>query len=101
MESLKVERPKDVIRSKLHLESMQVDKESALNTINKLTLDETAYRRQLQVDNEGAKTNSVLLNDACSADPEIIGKYLIQLSATWKPGHAVLIFIFRLSYQFQ
>ena len=76
MESLKVEHHKEVIRSKLHLESMQVDKESALNTINKLTLDETAYRRQLQVDNEGAKTNSVLLNDVSSADPEIIGKYL-------------------------
>ncbi|MGF2414476.1 MAG: helicase-related protein, partial [Ferruginibacter sp.] len=86
LESLKVAHHKEVIRSKFHLESMQEDKESTLNTINKLTLDETAYRSQLQFDKEGAKANPVLLNDVNSADPEIIGKYLIQLTATWKPG---------------
>lgn len=87
LESLKVAHHKEVIRSKFHLESMQADKETTLNTINKLTIDETAYRSQLQFDKEGAKANPVLLNDVSSADPEIIGKYLIQLSATWKPGH--------------
>ena len=87
LESLKVAHHKEVIRSKFHLESMQLDKESTLNTINKLTLDETAYRSQLQFDKEGAKANPVLLNDVRSADPEIIGKYLIQLSVAWKPGH--------------
>jgi hypothetical protein len=86
LESLKVAHHKEVIRSKFHLENMQTDKESTLNTINKLTIDETAYRSQLQFDKEGAKANPVLLNDVSSADPEIIGKYLIQLSATWKPG---------------
>ena len=78
LESLKVAHHKEVIRSKFHLESMKADKESTLNTINKLTLDETAYRSQLQFDREGAKANFVLLNDASSADPEIIGKYLIN-----------------------
>jgi len=78
LESLKVAHHKEAIRSKFHLESMQADKESTLNTINKLTLDETAYRSQLQFDREGAKANFVLLNDASSADPEIIGKYLIN-----------------------
>ena len=87
MESLKVAHHKEVIRSKFHLESMQADKESTLSTIKKLTLDETAYRSQLQFDKEGAKANPVLLNDVSSVDPEVIGKYLIQLSATWKPGH--------------
>ena len=87
LESLKVAHHKEVIRSKFHLESMQADKESTLNTINKLTLDETAYKSQLQFYKEGTKANPVLLNDVSSADPEIIGKYLIQLSATWKPGH--------------
>lgn len=42
--------------------------------------------RSSEFDKEGAKANPVLLNDVSSADPEIIGKYLIQLSATWKPG---------------
>ena len=87
LEISKVAHHKEVIRSKFHLESMQADKESTLNTINKLTIDETAYRSQLQFDKEGVKANSVLFNDVSSADPEIIGKYLIQLSATWKPGH--------------
>ena len=86
LESLKIAHHKEVIRSKFHLESMQADKESTLLTINKLTIDETAYRSELQFDKEGAKANPVLLNDVSSADPEIIGKYLIQLSATWKPG---------------
>ncbi|HUZ57808.1 MAG TPA: helicase-related protein [Hanamia sp.] len=86
LESLKVAHHKEVIRSKFHLESMQVDKESTLHTINKLALDATAYRSQLQFDKEGVKANPVLLNDVSSADPEIIGKYLIQLSATWEPG---------------
>ena len=87
LESLKVAHHKEVIRSKFQLESMQAEKESTLNTINKLTLDQTAYRSQLQFDKEGAKENPVLLTDISSADPEIIGKYLIQLSATWKPAH--------------
>lgn len=87
LESLKVAHHKEVVRSKYQLESMQADKESTLNTINKLTIDEKAYRSQLQFDKEGAKSNPVLLNEVSSEDPEIIGKYLIQLSATWKPGH--------------
>jgi len=86
LESLKVAHHKEVIRSKFQLESMQADKESTQQTINKLTIDETAYRSQLQFDKENAKLNPVILNDVSSADPEIIGKYLIQLSATWKPG---------------
>ena len=87
LESLKVAHHKVVIRSKFHLESMKADKESTQNTIKKLTLDVTDYRSQLRLDKEGAKANPVLLNDFISADPEIIGKYLIQLSATWKPRH--------------
>ena len=47
-----------------------------LHTTNKLTIDETAFKSQLQFDKEGAKENPVLLNDVSSADPEIIGKYL-------------------------
>ena len=85
LESLKVAHHKEVIRSKFHLESMQAERESTLNTINKLTIDETAYISRLPFDKKGAKANPVLLNDVSSADPEIIGKYLIQLSATWKP----------------
>ena len=85
LESLKIAHHKEVIRSKFQLESMQTDKESTLKTINKLTIDETSYRSQLQFDKEGTKLNPVLLNNVCSADPEIIGKYLINVSATWKP----------------
>ena len=52
-----------------------------------MSLQFLRYRRQLQFDIEAAaKANPVLLNDVSSADPEIIGQYLIQLSATWKPG---------------
>jgi len=87
LESLKVAHHKEVIRSKFQLESMQADKESTQQTINKLTIDQTSYRSQLQFDKEGTKANPVLFNDVNSADPEIIGKYLIQLSATWKPMH--------------
>ena len=86
MESPKVAHHKEVFRSRFHLESTQSDKESTLNTIYKLTIDETAHRSQLQFDDDGAKANPILLHDVSSTDPEIIGKYLIKVSATWKPG---------------
>ena len=67
------------------MESFQRDKETTLQTLGKLTQDETSYKSQLQFDKEGTKINSIQLNGFNSADPEAIGIYLIKLSATWKP----------------
>jgi hypothetical protein len=46
LESLKVAHYKEMIRSKFQLESIQAEKESTLNTINKLTIDQISYRSQ-------------------------------------------------------
>jgi hypothetical protein len=53
---------------------------------NKLILDESSYKRQLQFDKDGTKLNPIQLDSFNSADAEAIGAYLIRLSANWKPN---------------
>jgi hypothetical protein len=48
--------------------------------------DEALYKSRLQLDKDGTKVNLIELYDFHSTDPEVIGKYLISLSAGWKPG---------------
>lgn len=85
LESLRNAHHKEIVRSKFQLESLQRDKETALQTLGKLTQDESNYKSHLQYDKEGVKLNPIQLNDFKSTDVEAIGTYLIKLSATWKP----------------
>lgn len=88
LESLRNAHHKEIIRSRFQLENLQKEKESVLKTVNKLTLDESNYKSQLQFDKEGTKINLIHLNDCNAADAEAIGIYLIKLAATWKPNDA-------------
>ena len=86
LESLRNAHHKEVIRSRFQLENLQVDKEKTLQTLDKLTLDASAYKDQLQFDKEGIKLNPIQLDNFNSADAEAIGAYLIKQSFTWKPN---------------
>ena len=86
LESLRNAHHKEVIRSRFHLENLQGDKEKTVQTLDKLTLDESNYKSQLQYDKDGTKLNLIQLDSFNSADAEAIGIYLIRLSANWKPN---------------
>jgi hypothetical protein len=86
LESLRNAHHKEVIRSRFQLENLQVDKEKTIQTLDKLTLDASTYKDQLQFDKEGIKLNPIQLDNFNSADAEAIGTYLIKQSFTWKPN---------------
>jgi hypothetical protein len=86
LESLKNAHHKEVIRSRFQLENLQTDKEKTVQTLDKLALDASTYKDQLQFDKDGIKLNPIQLDNFNSADAEAIGAYLIKQSFTWKPN---------------
>ena len=85
MESLKSAHYKEVIRARFQLDNLQKDKASTQEILNKLSADGAFYKRNLQFEKDGSKANPLQLQDITSTDAEAIGKYLIRLSAKWKP----------------
>ncbi|MBK8088818.1 MAG: DEAD/DEAH box helicase family protein [Chitinophagaceae bacterium] len=85
LESLRNAHHKEVIRSRFQLENMQRDKETTIQTLDKLKTDEAAYKKVLTFEKDGTKANPVQIKDCPAATPEAIGIYLIQLSLNWKP----------------
>lgn len=67
------------------MENLQENKISTQQTLEKLTKDEGNYKSQLQFDKDGSKCNLIILDAFSDMDSEAIGKYLINLSASWKP----------------
>jgi len=86
LESLRNAHHKEVIRSRFQLEHLQTDKEKTEQTLGKLMLDESNYKKALLFDKDGTKLNPIQLDSFNSADAEAIGIYLIRLSANWKPN---------------
>jgi N12 class adenine-specific DNA methylase len=86
LESLRGAHFKEILRSKSQLQNLIQAKESAIRTISKLGVDQEKFAGQLFFTKEGSKANPIKLYDLDSADVETIGKYLIQLYKTWKPG---------------
>jgi len=86
LESLKNAHHKEVIRSRFQLENLQADKEKTEQTLGKLMLDESSYKKELLYDKDGTKLNPVQLDNFNSADAEAIGSYLIKQSFNWKPN---------------
>jgi predicted metal-dependent hydrolase len=64
---------------------MQRDKETTLQTLTKLTTDESSYKKVLGFEKDGSKSNPVQIKDCPATTPEAIGIHLIQLSLNWKP----------------
>ncbi|SDW13968.1 SNF2 family N-terminal domain-containing protein [Hydrobacter penzbergensis] len=85
MESLKTAHYREVSRSKFQLENLHHEKESTIETLQKLTADGKVYKDNLRYDKEGIKENPVQLKGINTADPEAIGKHLIKLYQNWKP----------------
>ncbi|HNP25086.1 MAG TPA: helicase-related protein, partial [Panacibacter sp.] len=85
MESLKSAHYREVIRARFQLDNLQKDKASTQEMLTRLSADGAFYKRNLQFEKDGSKANPLQLQDITSTDAETIGKYLIQLSAKWKP----------------
>jgi len=85
LESLRNAHHKEVIRSRFQLENLQNEKESTIQTLDRLKLDEAAYKKVLTFEKDGTKSNPVQITGSKSVEPEAIGIQLIQLSVNWKP----------------
>jgi N12 class adenine-specific DNA methylase len=85
LESLKNAHHREAVRARFELENLQSDKEKTIQTLDKLILDESVYKSQLQLDKDGTKLNPIQLESFNSADAETIGTYLIRQSFNWKP----------------
>jgi hypothetical protein len=59
LESLRNAHHKEVIRSRFQLENLQNEKVSTVQTLNKLNLDEAAYKKILTFEKDGTKSNPV------------------------------------------
>jgi N12 class adenine-specific DNA methylase len=86
LESLKTAHYKEVSRAKFQLSNLLEEKEKTGQIIGKLIRDEDLYKSHLQLDKDGIKVNPIELYEVHTNDIETIGKYLISLSAQWKPG---------------
>lgn len=85
LESLRNAHHKEIIRSRFKLDELQSEKESTLQTLGKLKVDEATYGANLRYDKDGTKENPIRLHGFSSSDAEAIGHYLIGLSQNWKP----------------
>jgi hypothetical protein len=87
LESLKRVHYKEVARSRNHLDNLRSDRDSAVNILDKLSKDKVAYTSVLKFDKDGTKLNAIKLIGLESADPEVIGKFIISIYNNWKPEH--------------
>jgi len=85
LESLRTAHFREVNRSKRQVEHLQIDKEKTGSIVDKLTLDESHYKRVLRFEPEGTKANPIQLRECTSVDSEEIGKYIIRQFQSWKP----------------
>ncbi len=86
MESLKKAHFREVSRTRFLLGESQAEKEKTQVLIGKLSSDETFYRDRLKYDKDDSKLNPITLSGLKSAEPEVIGKALIETYNKWKPG---------------
>jgi N12 class adenine-specific DNA methylase len=77
---------KEVSRARVRLEVVEEERRKTAVTLEKLALDESDYKQLLTHDEEGTKHNPIRLNGLESADPEVIGKHIIDLYRNWKPA---------------
>lgn len=85
LENLRAVFFKESSRSRYHQESSLRDKEEQTRTLEKLQADHGRYHSLLKHDAEGTKLNPVRLTGFDSAEPEDIGKHLINLFKNWEP----------------
>jgi N12 class adenine-specific DNA methylase len=77
---------KEVSRARVRLEVVEQERSKTMVTLEKLAVDESNYKKLLTHDDEGTKHNPIRMTGLESADPEIIGKHIIDLYRNWKPA---------------
>jgi hypothetical protein len=77
---------KEVSRARVRLDAVQQERSKTVLTLEKLAMDEETYKGLLTHDEEGTKHNPIRISGLESADPEVIGKHIIDLYRNWKPA---------------
>jgi N12 class adenine-specific DNA methylase len=85
LESLRGIHFKEIARSKQRIEVLRSEKESATATVAKLQADQSLYKSNLRYEKDGTKMNPIRLIHFGVADPEGIGRYLIDYFYQFKP----------------
>jgi N12 class adenine-specific DNA methylase len=86
LESLKTAHFRDVSRSRTKMDRLISGKEYNFDVLNKLTQDESNYKKVLSYDKDGTKQNPIQLIGLNTADPETVGKYIIGMYQNWQPS---------------
>jgi hypothetical protein len=85
LESTKGAHFREVSRSRQRLETLQVDRENNAILLERLAADQALYKGNLRFEKDGAKANPIQLMGFDSADPEAIGKRIIEMYNSFKP----------------
>ncbi|WP_299568430.1 helicase-related protein [uncultured Pedobacter sp.] len=88
LEGLRVSHFREASRNQKQMELLKEACKSTAATLDSLNADSKVFQSKLEVDQDGAKINGLELNKVKSADPEIIGKQLIELYQSWQPRSA-------------
>jgi N12 class adenine-specific DNA methylase len=76
---------KEVARARMRLEVVVVEREKAASTLEKLVIDETAYKAVLRFEPDGTKLNPIELEGGYNIDPDLNGRQIISLYEKWQP----------------
>jgi len=87
LESSKKVHFKELFHAKGRLDHLKSEKISEEHILSRLSQDAIYYKERLQVDRDGTKANPIQLTGFKTADAEQIGKQLIHLYKSWKPGN--------------
>ena len=85
LEGYKSAHFKEVARSRYLLEDLEKKSRDTRSTLEMIHTDETAYKKLLKYDGDGAKLNLLKLKDMQQADAVAIGQTLIDLYTNWAP----------------
>lgn len=86
LESLKTAHLRELSKSRVQLELLKENKQKAEEMLSRITIDENVYTQQLTLDKNGIKVNPIVIIGCKSDDAEIIGRTIIDIHKTWKPG---------------
>jgi hypothetical protein len=89
MESLRGAHYREVSTAKWKLESTETSAEQNRDVLAKLSVDDSSYKGLLRLEKDGTKANPIQLDRCHSADPEAIGKFIIQLYKDWRPPNGL------------
>ncbi|ALM50161.1 DNA methylase [Flavobacterium psychrophilum] len=90
LEGVRLAHYKELAGNKNQLEYLNNEKVSKTGTLQKLEADALFYKDRMIHDADGTKANPILLEGRHIADPEDLGKRIIQLYREWipQPGEA-------------